>query len=63
MIKNWSQSASGIHQTKQANQMRCLSNYLRALVVKFNEQRRETLKLMLSQFKPKTQIYSKYNKT
>ena len=62
MIKNWSQSASSIYQTKQASQIRCRSNYLRALVVKFNEKRTEMLKFMLSQFKSKTQIYSKYIK-
>ena len=63
MIENWSQSARSIHQTIQASQMRCPSNYLKALVVKFNEQGRETLKFMLSKFKSKTQIYSKYDKT
>ena len=35
MIKNWSQSVSSIHQTKQANQ-KLYRNYLRALVVTFN---------------------------
>ena len=36
VIKNWSQSASSIHQNKQASQMRCRSSYLRTLAVKFN---------------------------
>ena len=36
-IKNWSQSASSIPETKQASQIRCRSSYSRALVVKFNE--------------------------
>ena len=35
-VKNWSQSASSIHQTKEASQMRCSNNYLRVLVVKIN---------------------------
>ena len=63
MIKNWRQSASNIHQTKQVSQMWCCSKYLIALVVKFNEQRREALKFMLNQFKYKMQVYYKYNKT
>ena len=62
-IKNWCQSASSIHQTKQASKIRFRSNYIRALVVKFNKYERETLKFILSQFKSKTHIYSKYNKT
>ena len=62
MIKNWGQLTSSIHQAKQVYQIRC-RNYLRALVAKFNEQGRETPKVMLSQFKFKTQIYSKYNRT
>ena len=62
MVKNWSQSASSMRQTKQASQMRCRNNYLRELVVKFNEQRTARLRFMLSQFKSKIQIYSKYNK-
>ena len=46
MIKNWSQSASS----------------LTALVVKFSGSGTETLNFMLSEFKSKTQIYSKYKK-
>ena len=36
MIKHWSQSASGIRQNKHVSLTRC-RNYLRAIVVKFNE--------------------------
>ena len=40
---------------------RC-SNYLRVLIVKVNEKGTERLMFMLSQFKSKTEIYSKYDK-
>ena len=36
LIKNSNQSGNSIHQTGKASQMRCCSNYLTALLVKFN---------------------------
>ena len=46
-VKNWSQSASSIHETKQASQMLCCNNYWRVLVVKCNQQGTERLKYMV----------------
>ena len=43
--------------------MQCHNNYLRAQVVRFDEQGTQRLKFMLSQFKFEMEINSECNKT